>query len=135
MSRRGDRGRLRWGVGIAPVVPVAECLGAALLNITAADAGAFLPRLAEFLQRRAETDYIFHYWSALGWTVLTLGIYSFYVFYQLVRRMRDHNARRYGWPGGSAGAPGAPGCPGGIIGGRPPPMGPGPASDSVSFWT
>ncbi len=45
-------------------------------------------------RRRDETDYIFHYWSALGWTILTLGIYGFYVFYQLVRRMRDHNARR-----------------------------------------
>jgi hypothetical protein len=45
-------------------------------------------------QRRVETDYIFEYWTALGWTVLTLGIYGFYVFYQLVRRMRDHNARR-----------------------------------------
>jgi len=45
-------------------------------------------------QCRAETDYIFDYWTALGWTILTLGIYSFYVFYQLVRRMRDHNARR-----------------------------------------
>jgi hypothetical protein len=45
-------------------------------------------------QRRGETDYIFSYWTALGWTVLTLGIYSIYVFYQLVRRMRDHNARR-----------------------------------------
>ena len=45
-------------------------------------------------QRRGETDYIFDYWTALGWTVLTLGIYGFYVFYQLVRRMRDHNARR-----------------------------------------
>jgi hypothetical protein len=45
-------------------------------------------------QRRGETDYIFHYWSALGWTILTFGIYGFYVFYQLVRRMRDHNARR-----------------------------------------
>jgi hypothetical protein len=45
-------------------------------------------------QRRGETDYIFSYWTALGWTVLTLGIYSLYVFYQLVRRMRDHNARR-----------------------------------------
>jgi hypothetical protein len=44
--------------------------------------------------RRDQTDYIFHYWSALGWTILTLGIYGFYVFYQLVRRMRDHNARR-----------------------------------------
>lgn len=45
-------------------------------------------------QRRGETDYIFSYWTALGWSVLTLGIYSLYVFYQLVRRMRDHNARR-----------------------------------------
>ena len=46
------------------------------------------------VQRRGETDYIFSYWTALGWTILTLGIYGFYVFYQLVRRMRDHNARR-----------------------------------------
>lgn len=45
-------------------------------------------------QRRDESDYIFSYWSALGWTVLTFGIYGLYVFYQLVRRMRDHNARR-----------------------------------------
>jgi len=45
-------------------------------------------------QRRGETDYIFSFWTALGWSLLTLGIYSFYVFYQLVRRMRDHNARR-----------------------------------------
>ena len=44
--------------------------------------------------RRDETDYIFHYWSALGWTILTFGIYGFYVFYQLIRRMRDHNVRR-----------------------------------------
>src|SRR5215831_6435597 len=45
-------------------------------------------------QRRDETDYIFNYWTALGWTILTLGIYGYYVFYQLVRRMREHNARR-----------------------------------------
>src|ERR1700748_3469654 len=45
-------------------------------------------------QRRGESDYIFSYWSALGWTLLTLGIYGLYVFYQLIRRMRDHNARR-----------------------------------------
>jgi hypothetical protein len=43
---------------------------------------------------RDETDYIFSYWSALGWTILTFGIYGLYVLYQLVRRMRDHNARR-----------------------------------------
>jgi hypothetical protein len=45
-------------------------------------------------RQRDQTDYIFNYWSALGWTILTLSIYGFYVFYQLVRRMRDHNARR-----------------------------------------
>jgi hypothetical protein len=46
------------------------------------------------VQRRGQSDYLFSYWSALGWTILTLGIYGFYVLYQLVRRMRDHNARR-----------------------------------------
>jgi hypothetical protein len=45
-------------------------------------------------QRRPETDYIFNYWTALGWTILTIGIYGFYVFYQLMRRMKDHNMRR-----------------------------------------
>ena len=45
-------------------------------------------------RRRDETDYIFHFWSALGRTILTFGIYGFYVFYQLIRRMRDHNTRR-----------------------------------------
>jgi uncharacterized protein HemX len=50
-------------------------------------------RVRSAARRRSESDYIFSYWTALGWTVLTLGIYGFYVFYQLVRRMRDHNAR------------------------------------------
>jgi len=45
-------------------------------------------------QRRHETDYVFEFWSALGWTILTCGIYGFYITYQLVRRDRDHNARR-----------------------------------------
>ena len=45
-------------------------------------------------QRRNETDYIFNYWSALLWTFLTCGIFGLYVFYQLMRRMRDHNQRR-----------------------------------------
>ncbi len=57
-------------------------------------------------QRRHDTDYIFNFWTALGWTVLTLGIFSYYVYYQLLRRMREHNIRRlelleaarsYGW--------------------------------------
>lgn len=45
-------------------------------------------------QRRSETDYVFDFWTAFGWTLLTCGIYWFYVMYQLVRRSRDHNARR-----------------------------------------
>ncbi len=45
-------------------------------------------------QRRPETDYIFNFWSALGWSVLTCGFYGIYVMYQLVRRNRDHNIRR-----------------------------------------
>jgi hypothetical protein len=57
-------------------------------QITAAE------RVRAAARRRDETDYIFSYWTALGWTILTLGIYGFYVFYQLIRRMRDHNARR-----------------------------------------
>jgi hypothetical protein len=44
--------------------------------------------------RRSETDYIFNFWTALGWTILTCGIYGIYVIYQLFRRARDHNARR-----------------------------------------
>ncbi len=43
---------------------------------------------------RAESDYIFNFWTSLGWTILTCGIYGFYVLYQLVRRSRDHNRRR-----------------------------------------
>jgi hypothetical protein len=54
--------------------------------------------LKERLQRaylaRGSSDYIFNFWTALGWSILTLGIYAYYVLYQMVRRMRDHNARR-----------------------------------------
>jgi hypothetical protein len=53
-----------------------------------------IERLRQAYQRRHETDYIFSFWTALGWTVLTLGIFYFYVFYQLMRRMRAHNLRR-----------------------------------------
>ena len=45
-------------------------------------------------QRRYESDYLFSFWTAFGWTILTCGIYGFYVLYQLVRRSRDHNQRR-----------------------------------------
>lgn len=45
-------------------------------------------------QRRAETDYIFSFATAFGWTILTCGIYAIYIVYQLMRRSRDHNLRR-----------------------------------------
>lgn len=45
-------------------------------------------------QRRHESDYIFDFWTAFGWTLLSCGLFSFYIVYQLVRRMRDHNLRR-----------------------------------------
>lgn len=45
-------------------------------------------------QQRPESDYRFDFWTALGWTFLSCGFYGFYVFYQLVRRSRDHNLRR-----------------------------------------
>lgn len=45
-------------------------------------------------QRRHETDYVFSFWTALGWSLLTCGIYGLYVVYQLIRRDRDHNLRR-----------------------------------------
>src|SRR5439155_25456735 len=44
---------------------------------------------------RAETDY---YFEGMGMviflTIITCGIFGFYVFYQLMKRMRDHNRRR-----------------------------------------
>lgn len=51
-------------------------------------------RVRQALQERESTDYVFDFWTALGWTILTFGIYGLYVFYQLVRRSRDHNRRR-----------------------------------------
>jgi hypothetical protein len=45
-------------------------------------------------QARAQSDYIFNFWTAFGWFILTFGVYGFYVLYQLVRRSRDHNRRR-----------------------------------------
>lgn len=65
--------------------------------VSAVPAPAVLPaadRIRVAWQRRHETDYIFNFWTALGWTILTCGIYGLYVFYQLVRRSRDHNLRR-----------------------------------------
>lgn len=51
-------------------------------------------RLRHAWYRRDETDYRFDFWTALGWTVLTLGLFSYYIAYQLCRRMHEHNIRR-----------------------------------------
>ncbi len=61
---------------------------------TAVAAGTPKERIRLAYQGRAESDYIFNFWTAFGWTLLTCGIYGFYVLYQLVRRARDHNRRR-----------------------------------------
>jgi hypothetical protein len=57
-------------------------------------APAAVERVRVAYQRRYETDYVFNFWTQLGWTILTCGIYGFYVVYQLVRRSREHNTRR-----------------------------------------
>lgn len=59
-----------------------------------APVAAPIDRIRAAYQRRNETDYVFDFWSAFGWTLLTCGIYQIYVVYQLVRRSRDHNTRR-----------------------------------------
>ena len=61
---------------------------------TTAPAGTARGTIQQAVAERPSTDYVFHFWTALGWTVLTLGLYGFYVFYQLMRRSRDHNRRR-----------------------------------------
>ncbi|HEX4538616.1 MAG TPA: hypothetical protein VH112_00070 [Acidimicrobiales bacterium] len=53
-----------------------------------------IERLHSAYQRRHETDYIANFWSALGWEILTVGLFYMYMYYQLIRRMRSHNARR-----------------------------------------
>lgn len=51
-------------------------------------------RLIAARDARGQSDYLFEFWTALGWMLLTCGIYSFYVYYRLVERMREHNRRR-----------------------------------------
>jgi len=46
-------------------------------------------------QRRAETDYRFENpWLNIVLVLITCGIFGLYLFYQLVKRDRDHNRRR-----------------------------------------
>jgi hypothetical protein len=53
-----------------------------------------LPRLQAGVARRSETDYVFDFWTALGWTLLTCGVFGVYVFYRLFWRSVEHNKRR-----------------------------------------
>jgi hypothetical protein len=52
-------------------------------------------RIRAAYDRRAQTDYVF---TGPGLniflTIITCGIFGFYLFYQLMRRDRDHNQRR-----------------------------------------
>src|SRR4051794_22577253 len=50
--------------------------------------------LRQAIRDRSTTDYVFDFWTAFGWTVLTFGLYSFYIFYRLIGRSRDHDRRR-----------------------------------------
>jgi hypothetical protein len=43
---------------------------------------------------RTTSDYVFDFWTALGWTVLSCGVFGYYVWYKMIERMREHNRRR-----------------------------------------
>lgn len=51
-------------------------------------------RLRMAVTRRADSDYIFSFWTALGWSVLTCGIFGIYVLYKQFQRSVEHNRRR-----------------------------------------
>jgi hypothetical protein len=77
-----------------PVPPPPTPYAAPAPSFPAPPAALPADRVRAAWHRRNESDYIFDFWTALGWSILTCGIYGFYVIYQLVRRSRDHNARR-----------------------------------------
>ena len=76
----------------APVPPVAPPTGIPAPPPPPRTDAADRVRIA--WQRRAESDYFFEFWTAVGWTILTCGLFAIYIVFQLVRRTRDHNLRR-----------------------------------------
>ena len=76
----------------APTVSIQPPLGPSGYGALPAPTAADRIRLA--WQQRPVSDYHFEFWTAFGWTLLTCGVYGFYVLYQLVRRSREHNLRR-----------------------------------------
>lgn len=51
-------------------------------------------RLRAAVLHRQTSDYVFSFWTALGWTILTCGIFGYFVLYQLFKRSVEHNRRR-----------------------------------------
>lgn len=51
-------------------------------------------RLIAARDSRERTDYVFDFWTAFGWTVLSCGMFGFFIWYKLCERMREHNRRR-----------------------------------------
>jgi hypothetical protein len=52
-------------------------------------------RVRRAWQGRAQSDYRFEKpWRNVGLMIITCGIFGYIIFYQLVRRSRDHNRRR-----------------------------------------
>lgn len=51
-------------------------------------------RLRAAVSARLTTDYVFSFWTALGWTLLTCGIFGYYVVYKQFQRSVEHNRRR-----------------------------------------
>ncbi|HVL90671.1 MAG TPA: hypothetical protein VM841_10610 [Actinomycetota bacterium] len=50
--------------------------------------------LAQSVRNRPDTDYRFAWGTYIGWTILTMGIYSHYATYRLVQRRAEHARRR-----------------------------------------
>lgn len=46
------------------------------------------------IRERSSAHHVIQVRAAIGWTVVTFGLYAFYLFYELMRRARDHNRRR-----------------------------------------
>lgn len=51
-------------------------------------------RMRAAVERRVTADYLFSFWTALGWTLLTCGIFGYYVVYKMFERWVAHNQRR-----------------------------------------
>ncbi len=51
-------------------------------------------RVRQAFDARGTTDYVFDFWTALGWTFLTLGVFGIYVAHKLAQRSKQHAQRQ-----------------------------------------